>query len=403
MATWQREELAYCSNVHPGETLAAVLGVIRGPLAAVRDRRGLDWQNTGLWIPVTVAQALCRDSVARREFFDTLGRAGIRLRTLNGFPYQGFHASRVKEAVYRPDWSEASRLDYTVDLAHLLAAAMGQGGHQQKAGGEGTISTLPLGDRQGWTEGREAAGVDNLCRLVTALDRLHTETGQSIRVCLEMEPDCVIESSDQMARLFQQRLLPVARRHGLTGDTVLRHLGVCYDVCHQAVMFESVAESLTCLRQAGVVVGKLQISSALEVPAPATQADLLAGFREPRYLHQVRTRDLAGMVQGCRDLPAALAGGLPTGQPWRVHYHVPVQAVTLAGGEFQTTRGAIEDLLDVMVAKPDWEPHMEVETYTWKVMPDELRPKDEQGLVGCLVAELNWLEAAMSRRGLLTA
>ena len=56
--------------------------------------------------------------------------------TINGFPYGNFHGSRVKEQVYRPDWTGSERLDYTVLLFSILEQLL-------EPGEEGSVSTLP--------------------------------------------------------------------------------------------------------------------------------------------------------------------------------------------------------------------------------------------------------------------
>ena len=56
--------------------------------------------------------------------------------TINGFPYGAFHGTRVKEQVYRPDWTTSDRLEYTILLFEILEALL-------QPGQEGSVSTLP--------------------------------------------------------------------------------------------------------------------------------------------------------------------------------------------------------------------------------------------------------------------
>jgi sugar phosphate isomerase/epimerase len=395
-AGWRRSELAYCSNVHPGEQLDAVERTLLGRVAAVRARRGLATAASGLWLAEPAIRAL--DDPARRERWrGTLADAGIELITLNGFPYGNFHAESVKERVYTPDWSDPRRRDYTLALAALLAECL------PKQAWEGTISTLPRGVQPSWTRARHAAALTALVETARELGELAQRHGHAIRVCLEMEPGCVLERSDQVVELFTRDLPAAAAKLGVGAALIDAHLGVCFDICHQAVMFEDVQASLARLAAANVHVGKIQVSSALEAALPAQARTALAQYDEPRYLHQVRTPPLAdGSQSGVMDLGAALeADALPEDAPWRVHFHVPIQTDTLADGMLTTTRAEIGRVLDYLAREPALHPQLEVETYTWHVLPPDGRPADDEALIDGLAAELTWLEGELAARKLL--
>ncbi len=393
---WRRSELAYCSNVHPGESAADVAGILPTWVAAVARVRGVARAGAGLWLSAAAAAKI--DGGGCDRFRERLATHGIELFTLNGFPYGGFHARSVKQRVYTPHWADPRRVEYTLALARILAECLP---HDYD---EGTISTLPLGFRPHWNEALHEQAAAALCRLAARLDELAQSHGRPIRVCLEMEPGGVLESTEQTVELFTKALPAAAKRLGIDTGAVERHLGVCYDVCHQAVMFEDPAESLSRLSDAEVTVGKVQISCALELARPGDEAQRRAAaeFAEPRYLHQVRARGADGELVGSMDLPDALAGQVPTDRPWRIHFHVPIQVDTLAEAALGTTQGEIGKVLDVLAAHRHWRPHLEVETYTWQVMPDDLRPHTDEELVAGLAAELTWLEDALRARDLLT-
>lgn len=391
---WRREALGYCANVHPGADLAALAGNIAGPIAAVRERRGLDRMACGLWLPAPVAGAL---AAAPQSLADWLAAARLDLTTINGFPYGDFHRERVKEAVYAPAWDSPERLDYTLDLARILAHCLAP---DQV---EGTISSLPLGWAPTWNMGRQEAALRHLCDLARALAGIKAETGRHIRLCLEPEPGCVVETTDQAIGLFTLGLPAATLALGMDVAPIRDHLGICFDVCHQAVMFEDIGACLARLGAAGVSIGKIQVSSALAVPRPdrADLDTLLAPFMEPRYLHQVRTQDAGGRTLGRTDLDQALADAtLPRTRPWRIHYHLPIQQAEFDPG-LGTTQAAIGATLDHLADHPEVRPHLEVETYTWQVLPPSRRPVGATGLTAGLAAELAWLEARMQARGLM--
>lgn len=400
-AGWAPEDLIYCSNVHPGESLEQVCAIAREFVAPVARVRGLARAGAGLWLSRAAAAALVSEPAVMACFSEELREAGVRLFTLNGFPAGGFHERIVKEQVYAPDWSTPERYHYTLALARILAECL------PADVAEGTISTLPLGFAPGWSDARQAAARSQLVRLAEALRRLHVETGHAIRLCLEMEPGCVLESTAQVLQFFSGELPEAARAAGVPGAAIECHLGLCFDVCHQAVMFEDPAASLASFRDAGIAVGKIQISSALTAtdPADADVRQALRGFAEPRYLHQVRCRGADGALRGAMDLADCLDGhcALPRDVPWRIHFHVPVQTRVLALGGLATTQDEIGAVLDFLAAEPALRPHLEVETYTWQVLPEALRPADDAQLLRGLVAELDWLEQALRARGLLRA
>ncbi len=194
---------------------------------------------------------------------------------------------------------------------------------------------------------------------------------------------------------------PAASRIGIDQQTLHRHIGVCFDVCHQAVQFEDVQASLQRLQEANIAVGKIQLSSALTVSDPVAARAALGEFCEPRYLHQTRALTGNGSVEGIDDLPDALTGGLPDNSEWRVHFHLPLQTDTLEHSSLGTTRKDVEAVLDWLKQPASGLPHLEVETYTWHVLPEALRPTDNASLHRGIAAELDWAGGALKSRGLL--
>ncbi len=394
---WRREELCYCANVHALGSADDLTRIISQFIAGVRQKRQLPNMAAGLWLNNQLAQCLSVNRDKLEKLAELLHQNGIKLLTLNGFPFDNFHAEVVKESVYSPDWSDPKRLDYTFKLAEILAYCMPDGSK------EGTISTLPLGFRHRWTPQQHDQSLQALCRISLKLSELFAKTKRSIRLCLEMEPDCVLQATDELVYFFRRQLREKAAELKIHEDVLNRHLGICFDVCHQAVMFEDVTDSLRKILDAGIVIGKVQVSSALEARHPDREDCRLElqGFAEPKYLHQVRTRNDDRIISSL-DLGTALqTTDFPTSEPWRIHFHVPIQTETLSSSELSTTQAAISELLDFLAARQDCRPHLEVETYTWHVLPEALRPRDDASLINGLTQELSWLEQAMRLRQLL--
>ncbi|MFI7386554.1 metabolite traffic protein EboE [Streptomyces sp. NPDC049813] len=388
--------LVYCTNVHPAETLDGVLAQLRDHCEPVRHRLGVDRLGVGLWLAAPVAYALDRDPEALRSLRAVLDRRGLEVVTLNGFPYEGFGATEVKYRVYRPDWADPERLTYTLALARVLTRLL------PADVTEGTISTLPLAWRTAYDEQRADTARAALVTLAERLDALEELTGRSVRVGLEPEPGCTIETTaDALAPL-----------------TALGQprIGVCADTCHMATSFERPGPALTALDAAGVRVVKAQLSAALHAEHPHLPEvrEALAAFDEPRFLHQTRARTAEGL-HGTDDLGPALRNAtlrdtalpdatprdtpLPDTTPWRAHFHVPLH--TTPRPPLTATLPVLDEALGALVggARPLTR-HLEVETYTWQALPPALRPRDAGQLADGIAAELTTARALLTAHGL---
>ncbi|MFF4794376.1 metabolite traffic protein EboE [Streptomyces sp. NPDC001276] len=373
--------LAYCTNVHPAETLDGVVAQLRDHCEPVRRRLGRDRLGIGLWLARDAARTLDTDPSALRALRAELDRHGLEVVTLNGFPYQGFGAEEVKYRVYKPDWADAERLDHTTALARILAGLL------PDDVGEGSVSTLPLAWRTAYDDTRAERARTALRILAERLDALQELTDRSIRVGLEPEPGCVIETTyDAIAPL-----------------TAIAHdrIGICVDTCHLATSFEDPHTALDALTTAGVPIVKSQLSAALHAEHPHLPdvREALAAFDEPRFLHQTRTVTAAGL-RGTDDLGEALGGDvLPDAAPWRAHFHVPLHAAPAE--PLTSTLPVLKTALTRLVGGPrPLTRHLEVETYTWQALPSELRPRDRGRLADGIAAELSLTRDLLTDLGL---
>ena len=356
--------ITYCSNIHPGESWAETFAALRANIPQVKAAVSPD-RPFPIGLRLSHRAALELDAAQNQAFVAWLAENDCFVPTLNGFPYGDFHAGRVKEAVYLPDWRSPERAAYTMHLADLLAGWL-------PAGLTGSISTVPIGFK-GVVTAADLPQVQRQLRAVLAhLERLRDRTGREIVLALEPEPGCLLETTNEVSRFFADFTLPTGQRD---------LLGLCYDCCHQAVEFEQPAASLTRLQEAGVRIAKVQVSSALLVTDPA----LLDRYTEPRYLHQVVVRGPHGELTHYPDLAEARARPAASGEEWRCHFHVPI--FLESAGEVGTTRFFLETLLPLLPQ----DLLLEVETYTWDVLPPELR---HEAVTDSIVREIRWLEGA---------
>jgi len=375
--TERRIDLTYCTNVHDLASPEAWTKSLRFFGPAVRRHLGWKRMALGLWWQSPIAEIAARDPQPVARFLE---ENGLRAFTCNAFPFGNFHEPVVKTKVYLPDWTTPERLQYTQRCAAALAALI-------PAGGFGSVSTLPLGWRIDWDAGKTARAVEKLLDWVRYARDLESKTGRQIALALEAEPGCILERTPQVLAFWKNDVLPAAARAGLEAP-LPRHLGMCYDTCHQATQFESPEEALGALASAGIPVHKMQLSSALEFAPDGAHASLASrqAFAEPRFLHQTRSRG-AAEIAFYDDLPEAIAQA-DWARTWRTHFHLPLQAESLLDAKaVRTTRG---DMLRAYhyALERDLCRHFEVETYTWSVMPEQERPASDEALAAAMAREI---------------
>lgn len=385
-----RLHLAYCTNIHRGETWAQTFDMLQKYTLAVRDRVSRSRSYAiGLRLGADAARELS-EPAALKSFRAWLDRENCYVFTINGFPYGKFHGARVKEQVYAPDWTTTERLDYTKLLFDLLAQLLPEGV-------DGSVSTVPVSFKGFKLDERQARTARaNLWRCVEHLEQLTRRTGQIFHLGLEPEPLCFLETTGETVAFFEQL------RADRPGDLRLdEHLGVNYDCCHLAVEFEAPGEALARLRRAGIKISKIHLSNALKVhPTPEVRA-ALKSFADDIYFHQTIERRPDGELIRYGDLDEALATS-PTGDPqfeveWRIHFHIPLHAKPTS--LFNTTADHLLGVLEEMRQTPALCGHFEMETYTWEVMPPEMKNRN---VVDQLVSEYEWTLARFAERGIQT-
>jgi hypothetical protein len=383
--------LAYCTNVHRGETWAETFDSLKRDTLKVRERVcPTQPYAIGLRLSNQAARELS-DRATLLEFQKWLGQNHCYVFTLNGFPYGQFHGTRIKEQVYSPDWTSKERLAYTKLLIDLLAQIL-------PAGIEGSVSTMPCGFKLLVTTSEEWKVIrDNLWRCVEHTARVSSQTGRKLHVGLEPEPMCLLETSGEVIQLFDRLRAEHPHDARLT-----EYLGVNYDTCHFAVEFEEPQNAIAALQQHGIKLSKIHLSSALRLRPSEVARNALAAFDDGIYLHQVVVRRPDGHRTVHLDIDDALACEAPIREDdpsdsteWRVHFHVPLHSAPTS--LFGNTSEHLLGVLDLLQANPSLCSHLEMETYTWEVLPEEFKTWD---VVEQLVAEYEWTLGRMAERGL---
>ena len=364
--------LAMCGNVFPGDTPGAVFSVLEGPVREWAGRLRAAGHPApvgfGLYLSASAAGPVVRSEAKRGRLAQSLCRAGVETWTANAFPFGGFHNQRVKERAFLPDWRSRQRLAFTCRVSEML-------GHLMMPGERGSVSTCPLG--YGPDARRSLRAVDHLRRMQDGLLALEQRTGVRLVLALEPEPDGAFERVDELAGWIATNLGGEA-----SGED--RRIGVCWDLCHSAVVGETPAEVARCLGETGIPLGKVQISAALECRGglDATRLGRLAELASDPYLHQVRGRLKDGRPFACSDLARLLKQPSVIEQvdEVRVHCHVPVHVDDFGDGLRGTAwRPGVETALDAGCAD------FELETYTLPVLPEAYGGRDH---IGTMVDEM---------------
>ncbi|MEN9974364.1 MAG: metabolite traffic protein EboE [Verrucomicrobiota bacterium] len=373
--------LAYCTNIHPAETWLETRQMLQTHVLDVRNllcTQGLLARGApfaiGLRLSAGAARELLTDGhldALRAWLIET----NTYVFTINGFPYGGFHGTRVKERAFQPDWTERVRLDYTQDLFRILAAIA-------QPGTGASVSTLPGSHKSFLAD--ESQICEHLIELAHWLDELSDATGTDFHLGLEPEPLGHFENAHETIAFFD-RLHAHAPE---ASESIRRRIGVNYDACHFALEFDEARSTLDRFESAAIRISKIHLSNAIAFdPRDPAALDAIRCYDEPVYFHQVLLRDACGVVTRFKDLPDFLALGPACGNflEARVHFHIPLDAEPAP--PLRSTRDEVSEVLAWRRDHPEGCLHYEIETYTWAVLPAAMhRPVADQ-----IAAEYHWV------------
>lgn len=388
------QHLSYCSNIHPAESWAQVSANLHKHLLPIKSALVNDEPfGIGLRLSAKAAAELAEPAVMQ-DFKSFLAANNCYVFTLNGFPYGPFHGTRVKEDVYLPDWKDEERLHYTNQLADLFAQFLPEGT-------TGSISTVPGAFKARVNGDADIQRIaEQMINHVAHLHKLEQSTGASIVLALEPEPCCFLETIDESVAFFTDYLFSddsmvylatlLSIDQTQASRLLKKHLTLCFDLCHAAVEFEDAQTCIDKLQQAEITIGKIQISAGLRLQnVNSSTIDLLKPFDDNVYLHQVVERH-NGRINRYTDLPEAFSAleqntaEVAGKREWRVHFHVPIFLDEL--GRYSSTQFFVTEFLALHRATPVTD-HLEVETYTWNVLPDNCKTAD---IDDAIIRELDW-------------
>lgn len=372
--------LTYSTLVHAGDNWDQMRASVEEFVPQVKKRLGVEGKfGVSLRISGDSQKTLSESAEARSALKKFLDDEGLYVFTINAFPYGPFKGQRVMERVYEPDWTTNQRVEYTKSIADILVEIT-------DADTSPSIQTAPLAFAPNVSdENYIARFTTSVFEVLAHLYHLEARTGRRVKLSIEPEPACYLETTDETVAFFKERMyapagvaelaniaqIPLSEAEG----AIKRYLGIVFDIGHQSVGFEDIPQSLEKLVNAGIPIFKLQEAAALWVESLSLDiVPELRRFTDTIYLSQTSLKTADGIVKYLNlgeALDAYEANPVPT--EMRTHFHVPVFLEEI--GPFKTTRFAVQQAL-AMHRKQPLSDHLEIETYTWDVLPAELKTGD---------------------------
>ena len=389
--------LTYCTNIHPGETWEDIFHNLKTYTLDVKKQMA---PNTTFGIGLRLSKqsaTLLLENNNLTEFKNWLDSNNLYVFTINGFPYGEFHNTVIKDQVHTPDWTTKDRVSYTQDLMKILAFLLPDNM-------EGSVSTSPLSYKYWYNNQNDLDNATQktckaLIQIVLQLVAIKNTTGKLLHLDLEPEPDGFLENTQEVIDFYNHYLLTEGATVLKTAlncsadeakEHILNHIQVCYDVCHFALAYESPDFVISSLQQADIKIGKVQISAAIKCEKSNAisiekQQSCLRQFDEPTYLHQSVVKLNDDSLVHVSDLAEGIALMSDDNfQELRTHFHVPIFV-----SDFQVLKSTQNEIIQALNLwkKTKYSNHLEVETYTWGVLPDHL----QTDITSSIVRELNWV------------
>jgi hypothetical protein len=268
--------LAYCTNIHRGESWPQTFETLERYTLAVRARVSPSKPYAiGLRLGDQASRELSEPKTLA-SFRRWLDEQNCYVFTINGFPYGKFHGTRVKEQVYAPDWTTPERVDYTNRLFDLLAEIL-------PSGIEGSVSTVPCSFKEFITSEDQVRMMRaNLWRCVEHIAELSARTGKKLQLGLEPEPLCYLETSggDREVSRPDARGAPERSAAARTSRRELRHVPSGVRIRRAAGRDFAAFRSTTSKSASSISV------SALAVRPTEETRHALRAFVDEVYFHQ---------------------------------------------------------------------------------------------------------------------
>ena len=193
-------DLAYSTLVHPADDWDELWASVQEYLPKVKQRVSPDAPSAvSLRLSAATVERLLADQSALADLRAFLAAEDLYVITANAFPYGPFKNRLVMETVFEPDWRDRRRAEYTKGVATILSAIATDGVSP-------TIQTAPLGFKPHVTPGVVERFTEHVLQVVAHLVELARTTGTTVRLGLEPEPFCHVETTEEAIRYFGEEL-----------------------------------------------------------------------------------------------------------------------------------------------------------------------------------------------------
>lgn len=392
---YKQFDLTYCSNIYSSDTWNDIFVNLKKNIPKISSKLSINKPfGIGLRLSNKAATQLLENNNIV-VFQEWLNENNYYVSTINGFVYGNFYNTNIKDKVYKPDWTTLERANYNNLLIEILSKLC-------PIGKEIGFSTAPLGYKFSLNKEKETSDnnlvINYLLILLKKLIYIEKLENKTIHIDFEPEADCLLENIHDVINFFEKSLL-INLASKLTEDLnitlpeaknyILKHLRICYDICHQSVQFEDHLKNFEILNKRNIKIGKIQLSSALEINVKKHTLNNLKidldKFKDEIYLHQVVIKNFDGSFTKYRDLPEALENFSDNKESfWRIHYHLPIFAENY--NNLFTTRKELQTIINFLKTSPITS-CLEIETYTWEILPKELK----FNLIESIVKEYEWI------------
>lgn len=309
---------------------------------------------------------------------------------INGFVYKNFHQNLIKENIYYPDWTKKERFNFTKNTIFFAQKI----NKRSKICG---ISTLPITYKL-WiknnTKYNIKKAINFFFEILKILIKIKKYKNILIHIDIEPEPFCLLEDCKDFIYFFKSWILPELEekikiylnvKKNKAKNVITKHLNLCFDICHSAVMFENQKLSLDLIKKFKIKIGRVQISSAIKIKKiNKHNFNHLNFLNKSPFLHQslmklnnlkyIKNNDFKNIKIINNEIIKEI----------RIHCHVPIYKKKITNNIYTTQKELKNSLMNIL--KYDFTRNLEIETYTYNMLY-----KKKSNKIKSMIKEYNWL------------
>lgn len=382
---YKKYNLMYCSNIFKNNTQKQLFNNLNKLIKKLKSKFNKEKKFS---IGLCASNKLSNELIKNINIFSKyIKKKKINIPSLNGFSYNNFHKKITKDNIYWPDWSSIKRVNYTNNLIKLLDNINNKN--------KKSISTMPI-SYKGWINKKNTVYIYyKTAKNLTKVTENIIKNKSNIIISIEPEPTCLIEKSQEFINYFNNWIKPLYKKYSINNKKNIKNIiGICYDICHFAVQFEKHEKILNNLEKENIIIGKLQISSALKINDDRTKKENkqiiknLNVFKYSSFLHQINNinKNKTKIYKDIKYSIKYLKKNIKS--EWRIHFHIPIYINKYKN--FRTTNNEIKNVMQ-NINKKNFTGHIEIETYTYKNL------SIRYDILNSIINEYKWIRTIIKR------